>query len=101
MPEEPDSHSGAHLDDPTHIATCLRAKIAITGGVPQGALSDSTMKAAACVPTVNACAAFYFQPNTIKSTVGSVLLTFSDLLVPIELVKHRPMSKDSPNLHIS
>jgi hypothetical protein len=101
MPEVPDRHSDAHLDNPTHIATCPRAKIAITGGVPQGAFSDSTMKAAACVPTVIACAAFYFQPNAIKSTVGSVLSTRSDSLVPIKSVKHRPIPIDPPNLHIS
>jgi hypothetical protein len=98
--EEPDRHSGAHLDDPTHIATCLRAKIAITGGVPQGAFSDSTMKAAACVPIFIACAAFHFQPNAIKSAVGSVL-TRSDSLVPIESVKHRPIPINPPKLHIS
>jgi hypothetical protein len=99
--EEPDRHSGAHLDDPTHIATCLHAKMAITGGVPQGAFSDSTMKAAACIPTFLDCAAFHFQPNAIKSAVGSVLLTRSDSLVPRELVKHRPLPIDPPKLRIS
>ena len=97
----PDSHSGAHLDNPTHIAACLRAKIAITGGVPQGTLSDSTMKAAACIPTLYACAAFDFQPDAIKSAVGSVLSTRSDSLVPGEFVKHRPFPVDPPKLHIS
>ena len=74
MLDEPDRHSGAHLDDPTHIATCLRAKTAITGGVPQGAFSDRTMKAATCVPARVACAAFHFQPNAIKSAVGFGLI---------------------------
>jgi len=99
--ENLERHSAAHLDDPTHIATCLRAKIAITGGVTQGAFSESTMKAAACVPTVIASATFHFQPNAIKSTIGAVLLWRSDSLVLRESVKYRPISIDPPKLLIS
>jgi hypothetical protein len=54
---------GWHLDDPAHIASRLGAEIAIKGGVPQGACPDGAMKAAACVPTGEARAAFYVQPN--------------------------------------
>ena len=97
--KERDRQSNAHFDDPAHIATDLRAKTAVTGGIPQGAFSDSTMKAAACVPTVLPCAAFHFQP--IKSAVGSVLSRRSDSLVPRESVKHYPIPIDPPQLLIS
>ena len=50
-----------HLDNPAHITITVEAQCAIERGVPQAACPDSTMKAATCVPTVDARAAFYIQ----------------------------------------
>jgi hypothetical protein len=54
------------LDDLAHIAGFLAAYCAIKRSVPQAACPDGTMKAATCVPTFQARAAFYFQSNTFS-----------------------------------
>jgi hypothetical protein len=55
-----------HLDNPAHIASSLATQCAIKGGVSQAACPNSTMKAATCIPTFEARAAFYFQPNAFR-----------------------------------
>jgi hypothetical protein len=47
----------------------------IKRGVPQGACPDGAMKAATCVPTGEARAAFYIQPDANIVSRRVVLLT--------------------------
>ena len=52
---------GLHLDNAAHITITVGAQCAVERGVPQAACPVSTVKAATCVPTVDARAAFYIQ----------------------------------------